>query len=150
MMKVILLDDVANLGHLSDIVMVKSGYARNYLLPRRKVRRATAENIAEFQLIHENLAALKREQSVAAAALAKQLEGLTLQIVQKVGVDGRLFGSVTQHDIVAELSKQGITILRSAVRMPQLPIKIIGEHVVTIVLYQGLSVSLKISVLGEN
>src|SRR5690606_2101682 len=125
-MQIILLEKVVNLGGLGDVVKVKDGYARNYLIPQGKAKRATPENLAEFEKRRAELEKQQAEQLAAAQAKAAELEGLTLQITRKAGVDGRLFGSVTTFDIVEALEAQGHKVERSAVRMPQGPLKSIG------------------------
>jgi large subunit ribosomal protein L9 len=148
-MQVILMEKVVNLGDLGEVVKVKDGFARNYLIPHGKARRATPDNLKAFQ---ERRAELEKAQ---AAALAKaqeraaKLEGLTVQISQKAGVDGRLFGSVGNYDIVEVLEKQGIEIERSQVRMPQGPLKQVGDYRVEIVLHTDVVATITVSVLGE-
>ncbi|MBX6393554.1 MAG: 50S ribosomal protein L9 [Burkholderiales bacterium] len=149
-MQVILLEKVVNLGGLGDVVKVKDGYARNYLIPQGKAKRATPENLAEFEKRRAELEKQQAEQLAAAQAKAAELEGLTLQITRKAGVDGRLFGSVTTFDIVEALEAQGHKVERSAVRMPQGPLKSIGDHEISIALHTDVVVNIKISVLGEH
>jgi len=149
-MQVILLEKVVNLGGLGDVVKVKDGYARNYLIPQGKAKRATPENLAEFEKRRAELEKQHAEQLAAAQAKAAELEGLTLQITRKAGVDGRLFGSVTTFDIVEALEAQGHKVERSAVRMPQGPLKSIGDHEISIALHTDVVVNIKISVLGEH
>jgi len=149
-MQVILLEKVVNLGGLGDVVKVKDGFARNYLLPQGKARRATPENLAEFEKKRSELERAQAETLVAAQEKGAKLEGLTIQIAQKAGVDGRLFGSVTTFDIVEELKTQGFEIERSMVRLPQGPLKTVGEHAISIALHTDVAVSIKVSVLGES
>ena len=149
-MQVILLEKVVNLGALGDVVKVKDGFARNYLLPQGKARRATPENLAEFEKKRSELERAQAETLVAAQEKGAKLEGLTIQIAQKAGVDGRLFGSVTTFDIVEELKTQGFEIERSMVRLPQGPLKTVGEHAISIALHTDVAVSIKVSVLGES
>lgn len=149
-MQVILLEKVVNLGALGDVVKVKDGFARNYLLPQGKARRATPENLAEFEKKRSELERIQGETLAAAQEKGTKLEGLTLQIAQKAGVDGRLFGSVTTFDIVEELRKQGFEIERAMVRLPQGPLKTVGEHAISIALHTDVAVAIKVSVLGEN
>jgi len=148
-MQVILLEKVVNLGVLGDVVKVKDGFARNYLLPQGKARRATPENLAEFEKKRSELERTQAETLVAAQEKGAKLEGLTIQIAQKAGVDGRLFGSVTTFDIVEELQNHGFEIERSMVRLPQGPLKTVGDHVISIALHTDVTVAIKISVLGE-
>jgi large subunit ribosomal protein L9 len=149
-MQVILLEKVVNLGGLGDVVKVKDGFARNFLLPQGKARRATPENLAEFE---KKRAELERAQSaalVAAQEKAAKLEGLMVQITQKAGVDGRLFGSVTNFDIVEALKAQGFEVERAMIRLPQGPLKTVGDHSVAVALHTDVLVHIKVSVLGET
>lgn len=148
-MEIILMEKVVNLGQLGDIVKVKDGYARNFLIPQGKAKRATAANRARFE---ERRAELERQQADAlgrAQARAQQLEGLVLAIGQKAGVDGRLFGSVTNVDIVEALKAQGIEASKTEVRMPNGPLKSIGEHSVTLVLHTDVVAALTVQVSGQ-
>src|SRR5512142_3213504 len=131
-MQVILMEKVVNLGQLGDVVKVKNGFARNFLIPQGKAKRATKSNVADF------------------AARRAELEGLTVQIVQKAGVDGKLFGSVTNSDIAAALVAQGHTVEKGQVRMPTGHLKQIGDHPVSIALHPDVVVNVTISVLGEQ
>ena len=149
-MQVILLEKVVNLGGLGDVVKVKDGYARNYLLPQGKATRATPEALAEFE---KKRTALEQAQSQALSAAQEKgakLEGLMVQISQKAGVDGRLFGSVTNVDIVDALKAQGFEVERSMIRLPQGPLKTVGDHDLTVALHTDVLVHIKVSVLGET
>ena len=148
-MQVILLEKVANLGNLGDIVRVKDGFGRNFLIPQRKAKRATAANKAEFEARRAELEALAGEQLVAAQATAAKLDGMMVQITEKAGVDGRLFGSVTNFNIAEALSKQGFPVERSQIRMPAGPIKTIGDNDIAVQLHTDVVVNIKVSVLGE-
>ena len=149
-MQVILLEKVANLGQLGEVVKVKDGFARNFLIPHGKAKRATEENLKAFEA---RRAELEKAQA-AALAQAKErgtkLDGLTLKIAQKAGVDGRLFGSVTNYDIVEALKAQGIEIERSQVRMPTGPLKQVGEFPLQIALHTDVVVTITIAVIGES
>ena len=149
-MQVILLQKVANLGNLGDVVKVKDGSARNYLIPHGKAKRATDENLKAFE---SRRAELEKAQA-AALAQAKErgakLDGLTLKIAQKAGVDGRLFGSVTNYDIVEALKAQGMEIERSQVRMPAGPLKQVGEFPLQIALHTDVVVTITVAVIGET
>ena len=116
-MQVILLEKVANLGQLGDVVRVKDGFARNYLIPQGKARRATPENLAEFEKRRTELEKVQAEALAAAQEKASRLDGLTIQIPQKAGVDGKLFGSVTNFDIAEALGKQGFEVSKSSIRI---------------------------------
>ncbi|MCX7151299.1 MAG: 50S ribosomal protein L9, partial [Proteobacteria bacterium] len=126
-MQIILMEKVVNLGGLGDIVKVKDGYARNFLIPQGKARRATAANMAEFEKKRAELEAAEQAALAVAQAQGAKLDGLMVQVTQKAGVDGRLFGSVTNHDIVDALKLQGFEIERAAVRLPQGPLKMVGD-----------------------
>lgn len=148
-MQVILLERVVNLGNLGDIVKVKDGYGRNYLIPQGKAKRATEANKAEFEQRRAELEKQQAEQLTAAQARGEKLAGYTLQITQKAGVDGRLFGSVTNGDIAEQLTAQGFQVAKSEVRMPNGPLKTIGDHPVSIALHHDVVVDITVSVLGE-
>ena len=149
-MQIILLEKVANLGNLGDIVKVKDGYARNFLIPNRKARRATKEAIAEFEVRRAELEKAAAEKLAAAQAEGEKLNGLTVQIGQKAGVDGRLFGSVTNADIAAALTKQGFAVEKAQVRLPEGPLKMVGDHPVQVSLHTDVLVDVTVSVLGEH
>jgi len=148
-MQVILLDKVVNLGNLGDVVRVKDGYARNFLIPQGLARRATQAAIAEFEARRAELVKLAAEKLAAAQALGEKLAGLTVQVAQKAGVDGRLFGSVTNFDIAEVLGKQGFTVEKANVRMPQGPLKIVGDHSVAVALHTDVVVDITVAVVGE-
>jgi large subunit ribosomal protein L9 len=149
-MQVILIEKVANLGNLGDVVKVKDGFARNFLIPQGKAKRATQENLAAFESRRAEFERAQADGLAAAQARAVQLDGLTIQITQKAGVDGRLFGSVTNFDIVETLAKQNIEIERSQVRMAQGPLKQVGEFPIPIVLHTDVVATITVSVLGEG
>ena len=149
-MQVILLEKVVNLGGLGDVVKVKNGFARNFLLPQGKARRATPENLAEFEKKRSELESTQSAALAAAQEKGAKLEGLMIQITQKAGVDGRLFGSVTNFDIVEALEGQGFEVERAMIRLPQGPLKTIGDHSIAIALHTDVLVHIKISVLGET
>ena len=149
-MQVILMDKVVNLGNLGDVVRVKDGYARNFLIPQRMARRATATAIAEFEAKRAELEKAAAEKLAAAQAQGEKLEGSTVQISQKSGVDGRLFGSVTNFDIAEALTKAGFTVEKAQVRMPQGPLKTTGDHAVSVALHTDVVVNVNVSVVGEH
>jgi large subunit ribosomal protein L9 len=149
-MQVILLERVANLGSLGEVVKVKDGFARNYLIPHGKAKRATPENLAMFESRRAELERTQADALAAAQARATQLEGLAIQIAQKAGVDGRLFGSVTNFDIVEALAKQNIEVERAQVRMPQGPLKQVGDFPIPIALHTDVIATITVSVLGES
>lgn len=149
-MQVILLEKVVNLGNLGDVVKVKDGYARNFLIPQRKARRATETAIAEFEAKRAELEKAAAEKLAAAQAQGEKLNGLTVQITQKAGVDGRLFGSVTNHDIAEALTKQGFPVEKAQIRMPQGPLKMVGDHAVSVALHTDVVVDVTVAVLGEQ
>ncbi len=149
-MQIILLDKVVNLGNLGEIVKVKDGYARNFLIPSGRARRATQSAIAEFEARRVELEKAAAEKLAAAQALGEKLAGTTLKLTQKAGVDGRLFGSVTNFDIAEELSKQGFAVQKAQVRMPNGPIKVVGDSSVSVSLHTDVSVDITIAVYGET
>ena len=149
-MEVILLEKVTNLGTLGDVVRVKDGYGRNFLIPQGKAKRATETNKAEFAAKRAELEKKQAEILAAAQARAEKLAGFMLQITQKAGVDGRLFGSVTNHDIAEALTAQGFEVSKSEIRMPEGPLKTVGDHHVSIAPHSDVVVDITVSVLGEH
>lgn len=149
-MQVILLEKVVNLGSLGEVVRVKDGYARNFLIPQRMARRATATAIAEFEAKRVELEKIAAEKLAAAQSQGEKLSGLVVQILQKSGVDGRLFGSVTNFDIAEALGKQGFLVEKAHVRLPQGPLKIVGEHAVSVALHTDVVVDVTIAVVGDH
>lgn len=149
-MQIILLEKVANLGNLGDVVRVKDGFARNFLIPQRMARRATAAAIAEFETKRAELEKLAAEKLAAAQAVGAQLGGLVLEIRQKAGVDGRLFGSVTNHDVADALKAKGFTIEKASVRMPTGPLKIVGDHPLSVAVHTDVVVEITVQVIGEQ
>ena len=149
-MQVILLEKVINLGGLGDVVKVKQGYARNYLIPQGKAKRATPANLAEFEQSRAALEKAQFEALNAAKEKGGKLDGLMIQITQKAGVDGRLFGSVTSYDIVEALKAQGFEVERSMIRLPQGPLKQVGDHALALALHSDVVVQITVSVLGEQ
>ena len=149
-MQIILLEKVVNLGVLGDIVKVKDGYARNFLIPHGKAKRATAANITMLEGKRAELEKAANEKLAGAQAQSEKLSGLMVQITQKAGVDGRLFGSVTNGDVAEALQAQGFKVEKSQVSMPSGPLKMIGDHHVTVQLHTDVKVDITISVLGDN
>ena len=149
-MQVILLEKVINLGNLGDVVKVKDGFARNFLLPQGKAKRATEANLKAFEVRRAELEKAQSDNLAKAQERGGKLDGLTVQIVQKAGVDGRLFGSVTSYDIVAALKSQGFDIERSMIRLPQGPLKQVGDHPLAIALHSDVVVHVTVSVLGDQ
>ena len=149
-MQVILLDKVVNLGNLGDIVKVKDGYARNFLIPTGAARRATATAKAEFEAKRAELEKAAAEKLAAAQALSEKLNGAAVKITQKAGVDGRLFGSITNADIAEELVKAGFEVTKAQVRMPNGPIKMVGDATVLVVLHTDVTVEVTVSVYGDH
>lgn len=149
-MQIILLEKVVNLGALGDVVRVKDGYARNYLIPEGKARRATDAAIKEFEAKRAELERVQAEKLAAAQAAGGKLEGMTVAISQKAGVDGRLFGSVTNFDIATALGKQGFPQVEKAmVRLPNGPLKSVGEFDVNVALHADVVVPIKVAVSPE-
>jgi large subunit ribosomal protein L9 len=149
-MQIILLEKVANLGNLGDVVKVKDGYARNFLIPTRQARRATAAAIKEFEVKRAELEKLAAEKLAAAQALGESLAGKTVRVAQKAGVDGRLFGSVTNADIADALSKLGTAINKSQVRLPLGPLKTVGEFTVNVAPHTDVVVEVTVQVVAEQ
>ena len=149
-MQIILLDKVVNLGNLGEIVRVKDGYARNFLIPKGRARRATAAAKQEFEVRRLELEKAALSRLSEAQALGAKLSGSTCKLTQKAGVDGRLFGSVTNADIAEELSKTGYKLSKAQIRMPNGPIKVVGDSVVSVALHTDVVVEIKVSVYGET
>jgi large subunit ribosomal protein L9 len=149
-MQVILLEKIVNLGGLGDVVKVKNGFARNYLIPHGKAKRATAGNVAEFEQRRAELELAQADALAKAQEKAAKLDGLMLQITQKAGVDGKLFGSVTNVDVSEALKVQGFDIAKATIRMPQGPLKTVGDHPLKIALHPDVVVTVTVSVLGEQ
>jgi len=149
-MQVILMEKVGNLGSLGEVVRVKDGYARNFLIPQRLARRATAAAVAEFEARRAELEKVAADKLAAAQAIAEKLVGLPVKIAQKSGVDGRLFGSVTNQDIAMVLAKQGFVVDKAQVRMPAGPLKTAGEHALTVSLHADVVVEINVNVVGEH
>jgi len=148
-MQVILMEKVANLGDLGAVVRVKDGYARNFLIPQRMARRATADAIAEFEARRAELEKAAAAKLAAAQAQADKMSGQAVKISQKAGVDGRLFGSVTNHDISEALGKQGFTVDKSQIRMPNGPLKAVGEYPLSVSLHTDVIAEVVVVVTGE-
>ncbi|MEW9900002.1 50S ribosomal protein L9 [Chitinivorax sp. PXF-14] len=150
-MQIILLEKVANLGQLGDVVKVKDGFARNFLIPSGKAKRATEANLKEFEVRRAELEKAQAEQLAAAQVRAEKLEGARVEVAQKAGVDGRLFGSVTNADIAAALSKaSGIEVVKAEVRLPEGPFKMIGEYEITVALHHDVVANVTVVVVGEH
>jgi len=149
-MQIILLEKVANLGNLGDVVRVKDGYARNFLIPTRQARRATEKAIAEFEARRAELEKAHAEKLAAAQAIGEKLNGKTVSVTQKAGVDGRLFGSVTNYDISEGLKAAGFDVAKNQIRLPNGPLKTTGEHSVSVSLHTDVVVDVTVAVVGET
>jgi large subunit ribosomal protein L9 len=149
-MQIILLEKVVNLGDLGEIVKVKDGYARNFLIPGGRARRATEANKAAFEARRAELEKVAAAKLAEAQSQGEKLAGSTIKLTQKAGVDGRLFGSVTNHDIAEELTKQGYKVAKAQVRMPNGPIKLVGESAVNVALHTDVVVEINVTVYGES
>lgn len=149
-MQVILLEKLANLGQLGDVVKVKDGYGRNYLIPQKKAKRATEANLAEFQAKRAELEKAQAKILAQALARAEKLNGMTVQIAQKAGVDGRLFGSVTTSDISEALKAQGLEVAKSEVRLPNGPLKQVGDFPVDLSLHTDVNATITVSVSAAS
>jgi large subunit ribosomal protein L9 len=148
-MQIILLEKVANLGNLGDVVKVKDGYARNFLIPTKLARRATEAAIKEFEAKRAELEKIAAEKLAAAQALGESLNGKTVRISQKAGVDGRLFGSVTNADIAEAISKLGFAVAKSQIRLPLGPLKAVGEFPVNVAPHTDVVVEVTVQVVAE-
>jgi len=149
-MQIILLDKVVNLGNLGEVVRVKDGYARNFLIPSGRARRATESAIKEFEARRAELEKAAADKLSAAQAQGEKLNGATVKLTQKAGVDGRLFGSVTNFDIAEELGKMGFPVVKAQVRMPTGPSKLVGDSTVSVALHTDVVVEINVSVYGET
>lgn len=149
-MQIILMEKVINLGSLGDVVKVKNGYARNFLIPQGKAKRATTANMAEFEVRRAEIIAADQAKLADAQARGEKLAGTTVQISQKAGVDGRLFGSVTNADIAEALVAQGFVVDKAQVRMADGHLKAVGEYTVSVALHSDVVVEISVSVLGEH
>jgi len=148
-MQVILLEKVSNLGNLGDVVKVKDGYARNYLIPTKQARRATEAAIKEFEAKRAELERAAAEKLAVAQALGEKLSNQHVRIAQKAGVDGRLFGSVTNADIAEALGKMGLAVHKSQVRLPGGPLKTVGEHPVSVAPHGDVVAELTVHVVAQ-
>lgn len=149
-MQVILMEKVVNLGGLGDVVKVKDGYARNFLIPHGKAKRATQANLKEFEARRSDLEKKANEQLTSAQERGTKLEGMKIEVAQKAGVDGRLFGSVTNADIAEALGKQGVEVKKAEIRMPAGPLKHIGEFPITIQLHSDVLANITVHVVAEQ
>ena len=148
-MQIILMEKVVNLGNLGDLVKVKDGYARNYLIPQGKAKRATPTALAEFEARRAELEKVAADKLAAAQAIADKLEGIVLTIARKASVDGGLFGSVTNYDVAEALQVQGFEVEKSAIRMPEGPLKTTGETELEVALHTDVLANVKVQVVGE-
>jgi large subunit ribosomal protein L9 len=149
-MQVILLEKVAKLGDLGDVVKVKDGFARNFLIPTGTARRATEAAVKEFEAKRAELEKVQSDKLVAAQSAGEKLAGKTVSLTQKAGVDGRLFGSVTNFDIAEGLKQQGFEVAKSQVRLPHGPLKVVGDHAVSVALHTDVLVDITVRVVGET
>lgn len=149
-MQIILLEKIANVGNLGDVVKVKNGFARNFLIPQGKAKRATPENLKAIEAKRAELEAAANEKLVAAQGVAEKLEGQNFRISQKAGVDGRLFGSVTNVDIVEALKAQGVAVEKAMIRMPEGPLKHVGDFAITVAPHTDVVANITVTVVGET
>ncbi|KAF0815012.1 50S ribosomal protein L9 [Andreprevotia sp. IGB-42] len=149
-MQIILLEKVGNLGQLGDVVKVKDGFARNFLIPQGKAKRATEANLKEFEARRAELEARQADILTGAQGRAEKLAGASVTVAQKAGVDGRLFGSITNADIAAAITATGVEVSKAEVRLPEGPLKAIGEYDVTLALHHDVTVDVKVVVVGEQ
>jgi large subunit ribosomal protein L9 len=148
-MQIILLEKVVNVGDLGDVVKVKQGYARNYLIPQGKAKRATPDNIKLIEAKRAELETVAAQRLIAAQEQAAKIEGMAITVTQKAGVDGRLFGSVTNVDIVEAMVAQGVTVEKGAIRMPDGPLKHVGEFPLVVALYLEVTANITVTVVAE-
>ena len=148
-MEIILLEKIHNLGSLGDVVKVRNGFARNFLIPQGKAKRASTANLKEFETRRADLEQAQAAALKEAEARAEKVNGIALQIAQKAGVDGKLFGSVTNVDIMDALKREGVEIAKSSIRMPQGPLKQIGEHPITLQLHSDILATITVTVVAE-
>jgi len=149
-MQVILLEKIVNLGGLGDVVKVRNGFARNFLIPQGKARRATEAAVKEFEARRADLEKAQSDKLAQAQAVGEKLSGLVVRIAMKAGVDGRLFGSVTNFDISEALRKQGFEVVKGLIRMPQGPLKAVGEHPVSVALHSDVVADITVAVVAEQ
>ncbi|MBK9324971.1 MAG: 50S ribosomal protein L9 [Hydrogenophilales bacterium] len=149
-MEIILMDKVVNLGNLGDVVKVKDGYARNFLIPQGMAKRANKANIAAFAERKAELEKQSAEKLAAAQARAEKLAGIAITIAQKAGVDGRLFGSINNADIASALATQGMEVAKAEVRLPEGPLKAVGEYPVTLSLHSDVTCDITVTVVAES
>ncbi|NNM70545.1 MAG: 50S ribosomal protein L9 [Gallionella sp.] len=149
-MQIILMEKVINLGQFGDVVKVKNGYARNFLIPQGKAKRATASSMAEFEVRRAELLKADLAKLADAQARGEKIAGVVVKIAQKSGVDGKLFGSVTNADIAAALAAQGYTVEKSQVRMPAGHLKQVGDYQVSIALHTDVAVEITVAIVGEH
>jgi large subunit ribosomal protein L9 len=149
-MQIILLEKVGNIGNLGDVVKVKNGFARNFLIPQGKAKRATPENLKLIEGKRAEFEAAATAKLVAAQAVADKLEGMVVKITQKSGVDGRLFGSVTNFDVVDALKLQGVEVEKSMIRMPDGPLKQVGEFPLVVAPHHDVVANIMVTVIGDT
>ena len=149
-MQIILMEKVVNLGNLGDLVKVKDGYARNFLIPYGKAKRATPAALKEFEARRADLEKAAAEKLVAAQELAAKMAGVVVTVARKAGVDGRLFGSVTNYDVADGLKALGFDVEKSDIRMPDGPLKIVGESELEVGLHTEVIATIKVAVVGEQ
>jgi len=149
-MEIILLQKVDNVGGIGDKVRVKSGYARNFLIPQGKATLATPANIAKFEARRAELEAKAAAELAEAQARAKKLEGITIKITMQAGAEGKLFGSVGTVDIAEAIAKQGVTVERAEVRLPDGPLRVAGDHEIELHLHTDVNVPLKVVIEAEE
>jgi len=149
-MQIILLDKVVNLGNLGEVVRVKDGYARNFLIPSGRARRATEAAKKEFEARRAELEKAAAAKLAECQAVGEKLAGTVCKLTQKAGVDGRLFGSVTNADIADELNKAGFSVVKSQIRMPNGHIKTVGDSTISVALHTDVVVDITVTVYGES
>ena len=149
-MQIILMEKIDNLGSLGEIVNVKAGYARNFLVPRRKAKIATKANIEAFEEIRAELEKVEAAASAAAEKIREKLDGTEVTIEANAGQEGKLFGSVSNLEIAEALNEQGFEVERRNVRMPDGPIRHVGEHEVGVHLHTDVIATIKVIIHSDN
>ena len=150
-MEVILLENIENLGSVGDKVSVKSGFARNYLVPHAKAKIATAENVAEFEAIRAELEKAAAEARAVAETRQQAIEAIgTIEVTAKVGSEGKLFGSIGVADVCDAIEAHGQTVEKSEIRMPEGALRSVGEHLVDIHLYTDIDAQVTVNIISED
>ena len=149
-MEIILLENIKNLGQIGDVVDVKPGFARNFLLPQGKAERATKDNIEAFAQRRAELEKQQAESLAVAQGRAEKLNGLTVTVASRAGTEGKLFGSVGTDEIRAAITDAGVEVEKKEIRMPDGPLRSVGEHPITLHLHTDVDVEVVIAVVADE